>query len=270
MSSVTPPHDDDQEACCVYCQHFQSKDWSSALFALKEKDIKIGQRLGLPFTRSMLPTLDVQVGSETLSLAQDGAGVMAISGVVWDCGLLLVDFLHLFVASKNRFLCKKHDNIKLNTVLDIGCGTGIGGIAALHLGVPQVVFTDMCQTNSLESNLEHFASASSFIAHAWNAESIPSELADVSWDVLLCSDLLYDAKHHAALLHFLQQLVFQQAIFAYKLRHDQAEYAFFEALSTWCEIEVVDTDLLPHINLSAQALQGTGLYLVVATPKKKT
>lgn len=45
----------------------------------------------------------ITLGEEEISLLQSSLGLMAISGVVWDAGLLLVDFLADLV---NRNECK--------------------------------------------------------------------------------------------------------------------------------------------------------------------
>lgn len=240
------------------------------MFSLKDKDISVGQRLGLPYIRSMQPTLDVKVNSQTLTLDQDGSGVMAISGVVWDCGLLMVDFLSQVMSTSCSCSCCTEHILPFNRVLDIGCGTGICGIAAATLGAGEVVFTDVYKASSLESNLEGFLPQATFVPYSWNDNVVPTELntTDSScWDCLLCSDLLYDAKHHDALLGFLKKLSFRHAVFAYKMRHDQAELRFFESLSTWCDIEVIDNEVLQYTNLSPAILRGSGLFLAVVTPK---
>ena len=135
-------------------------------------------------------------------------GVMAISGVAWDAGLYLVDllvqlsinrrFCHVdnhqpidddhFVNNKifsidndidndiitNYINSSIHDHDYLfGCTLDIGCGTGIGGITALLLGAEYVLFTDMHKRSCLDDTLnqlqqQQLIDKTAFISYEWN------------------------------------------------------------------------------------------------------
>ena len=76
-------------------------------------------------------------------------GILGISTVVWDSGLLMVDYL---ISRKERQIIQSSSpssssmpsasNSSLGTCLDLGCGTGVVGIAALLLGADKCVFSD--------------------------------------------------------------------------------------------------------------------------------
>jgi hypothetical protein len=256
----------------------------------KGKDIQIGQRLGLPYLRSLQPELriripaklmtvlgctdgfrsdDIQLEEHHITLFQDGQGVMAISGVVWDCGLLCVDFLgHIATTVADQsLLCL----LPFSTVLDVGCGTGVCGISALYLGADLVTFTDMRMCDALENNMDLLPDSlkekSRFIPYAWDLSEIPYDIVSPSnepWDCLLCSDLLYESKSHDHLLRLLRSINFRVAIFAYKKRHDVPEEVFFEQLEQFASLSTVDLNQITLRNLAPKSIQGTGIYLVIA------
>jgi hypothetical protein len=262
----------------------------------KKQDIPVGQRLGLPYVRSLQSELavklplgsllhslssikdrcdevhsEIESGSESedrvISIWQDGQGLMAISGVVWDCGLLCTDFLcHLANPSTNTCL-PNFDN-----VLDVGCGTGICGVVALHLGVASLGFTDFCRCDALDNNLDSLSiqlkQNSFFVQHSWETIELPVELQR-DWDVLLCSDLWYQSKTHLALLNFIRTLSFRHAFFAYKKRHDEPEELFFTQLSESHNLRVIASENISLKNLCRSDLDGTGLFLLWVTPKSQ-
>ncbi len=259
-----------------------------------KNNIQVGQRLGVPYLRSLQPELEIRlptiqgdksssivcgspgfvvenISSEhVVTLYQDGHGVMGISGVIWDCGLLCTDFLgNLATCVNNEVLCLS----PLDTFLDLGCGTGVCGISALHLGAERVTFTDARICDALENNLdnlpEFFKPKSNFISFSWDAKMIseiesPARHIRGEWDCVICSDLLYDNKSHADLLNVLASIKFRIAIFSYKKRHDIPEENFFEQLEVFTNLYVVNFDKLKLFNLPRESTTGSGLYLVIA------
>jgi predicted nicotinamide N-methyase len=248
--------------------------------------VKIGQRLGLPFVRSLQPSIKIKLPEHNhqgenvkffeTDIFQDGTGTIGISGVVWDCGLYLVDYLISQYFTHNNLFPYK-------TVLDVGCGTGIGGISSLHLGAEYVTFTDLFFIESLENNLDQLPESvrrkASFIAYQWGNQPIPEGLnyplivegsvednAHPKWDLIICSDLLYESKNHSSLLSFLNQLSYQMIIFSYKKRHDKEEMLFFEQLSENHSLSVVDPEEVPSCNIPKESVHH-GLYLIVARRK---
>jgi predicted nicotinamide N-methyase len=229
----------------------------------------IGQRLGVSYLQSTMEHVELNVGSHSLKLFQSSMGLMAISGVVWDAGFCLTDYL----------ICNPKLTAATN-ILDVGCGTGVCGLGALLLGASTVTFTDMVMPPSLDENLsqlpEDIRSRATFVAHDWSAEKICSELIRpivsdgilsdaISWDIVLCSDLLYDRIAHEPLLRVLRQISFKKTIFGYKRRTDSSEIEFFRALCQFCDIRVIEPGSFKLHNLSVSAT--SGLFIVIATPK---
>lgn len=159
-----------------------------------KKTIPIGQRLGVPYTRTLLPELEIEIMNASLGMVdparvtidQDGMGMIGISGVIWDCGLYMADFLssaHIMQApismSSSPDMNEVLSNlmtISLVSVLDIGCGTGICGVVAAKLGAKQVVFTDSVFTDAFEFNLDTIKNDSS--ATCSETDSSPKPVFD--------------------------------------------------------------------------------------------
>lgn len=249
----------------------------------KAKESEIGQRLGVQYLKAMQPTIPVSYGSDlNFEFHQESMGLLAISGVVWDAGLLMVDYM-----LKLKSDCP---GIIDGCCLDIGCGTGIAGISALLLGSSHVLFTDIDRLPCFEYNIEQLSEAlqsqHKFITYLWNEKTLPEEftltkiVSDVAnkdftaasatidkpkvWDTVLCSDLLYEEKSHSLLVSVLRRLSFKRAIFTYKKRHEIPEEKFFDALSAWCTIRVVDRNSISLVNLPRTSL--SGLYVVIVEP----
>ena len=163
----------------------------------------LGQRLGVPYMRAQQDRVLVNVDGTTLSLRQSVAGVSAISGVVWDAGLYLVDFLVSDSKSQSQILHR----LDGQRVLDLGCGTGICGVAAYLLGAHSVLLSDSVDSDYLQENVEcakqmkamlssntsNTSSSSSsssvcaptisFVPYDWSVELLPSELTGAPMSV---------------------------------------------------------------------------------------
>ena len=268
------------------------KPWRSVLYPEGDGTAVIGQRLGVPYLRTLEATVEVSIGPSTsLTLHQCSLGLTAISGVVWDCGLLLVDYLVWETEKLNAVVSSgtKDDHRKngLENVLDLGTGTGICGIAAIILGASRVVFTDIHEPPSFEDNLDQLTidqrKRVSFVAYDWSMEIVDgaivsplptsTDTAEVipittkthtaMWDTVLCSDLLYDQKNHEPLLRVLRTIHFKRAIFAYKKRHDLPESVFFLQLETFCHLHVIPPEEFPLHNLLVSSTPG--LFIIIAT-----
>jgi hypothetical protein len=278
---------------------FVSCDWQEYMFS-ESSEPEIGQRLGIQYLQASQPFVTVKVGGAQLQLQQESMGLMAISGVVWDAGLLLVDFLQQLhdwgtgisginadadvgdggeagVAGEAGAPCVGWD---LGRVLDLGCGTGVAGVSAALLGAHSVVFTDIAKLDCLDENIGQLTGVgagavagtrATFVAYEWGGAALPEALTHSAgqpllWDTVLCSDLLYNEKHHAALLGVLRRLSFSRAVFAYKKRHDGPERLFFSQLAVWCSVRVLAGESLQLRNLPPKSAQGLHIVLVRPLP----
>lgn len=240
----------------AYCS-----DWKT-IFESPIENIP-GSRLGIPFLRAQQDSITFIINEKEIILSQSSLGVVAISGVVWDAGLLMADFL--------MHWSKKQDLQDLK-ILDLGCGTGIVGITCLELGAKNVTFTDRIKTDSFEDNIEQYQKNCSelgrkleFFEYDWN-EPLPSDFPLV-WDVIVSSDIMYDEKCLLPLLHLLPSLTFSLMIIAYKRRHDDAERQFLDTLNHHgYEVVSYPLSLFPSINLKGKNL--SGLYVLLLRPTK--
>lgn len=258
-----------------------------------------GNRLGIVYTRSLLESIpivlriqkqcssgeDAVVERIELFLQQDCMGLLAISGVIWDAGLLLVDFLVDYQLCPSKYLSSPTccPAISMDKCLDLGCGTGVVGITCSLLGAQEVILTDMNALSCLQQNLEPFLSTNInggdislfatgshtnesvlFVAYNWEQELLPTQLS-CEFSTILCSDVLYEERYHAGLMRLLRRLQFQTLILSYKRRHDEPERNFLVELSSWCSLCVVDSSIVQLTNCASQLLPG--LYLIIASPK---
>ena len=235
-----------------------------------------GQRLGISFVKAQLEEVEIVVKEKVLVLAQSSMGLTAISSCVWDCGLALVDHLQSQ---------QPHGVDQLGRTMDIGCGTGVVGIAALALGAEFVCFTDTSSAEGqLTTNLKllqaqlfpslSLEKAAAFIEFDWVTGSLPDFQSrcsqfvgeDRCWDTLLLSDVLYEQASHAALMRLLRSLSFRQAYLAYKRRHDEPESNFLRELEEWCELSIVPFSESSLVNVT-RAQMTSGLYIIVFRKK---
>lgn len=276
----------------------QEVDQSSlrdTIFASNEAST-IGSRLGIDFMRAQSECFVVSVFDKKLSLQQSHMGMLGISGVVWDCGLLMIDFLCSYFGCQSAAggsACQQYH--LLTNVLDLGCGTGVCGLAALAANAAKnVMFSDCVVSGVLNDNMtdimsDGMSSSCSVVRHDWASPELPPELlygsaCSVSssssslcatdselfvWDAIICSDVLYEHKSHAALMSLLRKLPFKCLFLSYKKRHEEYEHVFLEELLTWCHVYVVDVPALSHRQNITKESQLSGLYMMVVTRKEE-
>lgn len=264
-------------------------------------DTEIGQRLGINYMRSQQEEIYIDIGRNgvKICLQQSGMGLMAISSVVWDAGLLLVDFLCTLYGSdsnersnirirKNNLqilLFQQWKNYTLNSrnagelghVLELGSGTGIGGLACVHLGATSVTFSDISQASLLKSNIEpllqsHPQCHIDFLLYNWenSFSNVPANLIQPAvkdaWDTVICSDVLYESKLHACFMQLLKSIRFNKMILGFKIRNDVPEKKFIVELSTWCDLAFIDNNEIDLVNLpNVKSLSGQ--FVIIAVPK---
>ena len=235
--------------------------------------------LGVSYVEAQKDEIKLKINDEEICICQSSLGVVAISSVVWDAGLLLADFLafarsdgikNVQLSSSDATEAKLykmlHPKCNLGKVLDIGSGTGIVGIISLKLGAESVTLSDMhdcCGESIAELSTEEKEKVN-FVLHDWNHE-LPNELSSCVWDTITCSDLLYEKKAHEPLLNVLSKLKFKCGLMSYKRRHDAEESEFFRKFSEKFEVRAVPNDIIPLVNTKPNNLNG--LYIILFTPK---
>lgn len=253
----------------------------------------LGKRLGVPFTRAQLQEIYVHIPSVTtkksdriLTVEQSGMGILDISTVVWDCGLLMVDYL---VSRRKRaaggspctYTTSSVSNTSLGTCLDLGCGTGVVGLAALYLGADKCVFGDKSITPCLYANIQQLPTdlydRAEIVEFNWMDDSAPLSLtnvpetafirasaASIHWTTILCSDVLYEQSSHDCFIGLIKKLKFEELILAYKRRHDARERQVIESLEKAFDVMLVEPSTFMLKNLEKD--DTVGLYLLKISP----
>jgi SAM-dependent methyltransferase len=250
----------------------------------EEVTCELGQRLGVSYTKAQQDEIEIHINDEVVSILQSSLGVVAISGVVWDAGLLIVDFLvwissnhisyNIIGDTDSRFYSRYFSEpVVLGKVLDLGCGTGVAGIAACKLRASSVIFSDYRCT--CEDNIASYIDGinARFVEYDWTRPLIDElKLVDVdgrqevlTWDTVLCSDVVYENKLLGPLFERLSELAYRRLIITYKRRHDEQEREFFEKLSSICDLCVLKPENFPLVNLPITSTQG--LYVVLGIKK---
>ena len=155
-----------------------------------------GVRLGVSYLRTLKDSISISIrldDSSTLDLeiSQVSMGPMAISSVVWDAGLYLVDFL------ESNAHIDLVDRIELGKTLELGTGTGICGITAACLGASTLLLSDIEEPAVLQSNIDElpakFKDNIRFAAYDWSDSNVPDDFINVpeGWDTVLCRYIGY-------------------------------------------------------------------------------
>jgi hypothetical protein len=98
--------------------------------------------------------------------------------------------------------------------------------------------------------------------------SLPDELKISSWDLVVCSDVLYESSVHSALAAIVRTLNFSTLLLTYKRRHDTPEQAFLNQLELDFHVTVVPGSVVADWqggNLSEKL--ATDLYAFIVRPR---
>jgi len=167
---------------------------------------------------------------------------------IWDAGRVLARLLEC----GNEMLCVPVAGLR---VLELGSGTGIGGLAAAAVGASKVVLTDkseealpLLKANARENGFDA-------VVHVrrleWGSEMEMEEVAALGpFDLIVGSDLLYTPEAVPALLQTLERLCTAQTevLLVYPRRY--TEQIFFEA----AEAFEVEDEVEPDIGVYARLL----------------
>ena len=235
--------------------------------------LKIAPRRVSPFLRAEQTAVSISVENKTIEVEQE-CSTSGISGVVWDCGLLMVDILDSVLHSSLSFPdMKRLVPSKTNKCLDLGCGTGVVGVACALLGFDDIVLTDGNATEAIKRNIERLGDKKdkcSFVEYKWgNSNGVPIELTGVSWDVVICSDVLYEKSSHIPLLEVLESLRFDRMFMTYKRRHDDAEKGFLTNLCARYLVEEIDWSIEQNswiIRQNSKSIDHANIHFFYITP----
>ena len=122
---------------------------------------------------------------------------------IWDAALVLSKFVEADLATS--------DGWRTRTVIELGAGLGVPSLSAAMLGAKRVVATDMSENIPLlnENIRLNFDAAERLRIEAqelsWD-DALNSPLAEVQWDVILCSDLLFSLESISMLIGAIRAL----------------------------------------------------------------
>lgn len=231
-----------------------------------------GGALGVDFVTAQKDSTKVDLGSElpaipgrprlpTLKLAQR-MGEGGIGAVVWNCGRALCHALpRLPELANGRF-----DADASTSVLELGCGTGLVGLACWLRGAGSVALTDLASIAPLaRENALACVGADGDLppglaveALAWGDAPPPGVAARAPFDVVFGSDCLYDAKVLPQLLATLLATTGPDSVvyLAYKRRVDEREAPFFALLEAhFASVAFSEASEVP------EEWRGTGLHI---------
>jgi len=174
-------------------------DWPAAfrkLQTMKEN------RLGVDFVRASRPTIEHQ----EITIKQN-VNHKSIGAVVWDSAIFMCEILD-----------QAQKWIQDKDVVELGSGTGIVGIYAAKIGAKSCLLTDkenittLLKENIHSNKLQHKVQAKTF---SWGETNTKN-----TFDIIICSDLLYDHRNHQQLVQSIVQLskIHTVVIFTLKAR----------------------------------------------------
>ena len=237
-----------------------------------------GGALGVDFVTAQKSMTKVDLGPQmpecegrpklqSLRLSQK-MGEGGIGAVVWNCGRAVCDALpRLPELRGGRFADPE------TRILELGCGTGLVGLACWLRGAAHVALTDLPSiTNLARENAAATVGAAADGAlppglicepHAWGDPLAPALAGP--YDVVIGSDCLYDAKVLPLLLTTILAATNATSVvyLAYKRRVDEREQPFFADLEThFASVAFSETSEIP------EEWRGTGLHICRISGKR--
>lgn len=167
----------------------------------------------------------------SLSLTIRENALQSIAGHIWDCGLLLCEFLSTWQPGRT-----------FDTILELGSGTGVAGIYASHaLDTKRVYLTDLpdvvplCHQNA---ELQPVKQKKLLRVQAleWGKQQQQPGSVIPHVDLAILTDVLYNQSSHDVLIDTLSQLFARNpdmlVLLTYKQRHPD-ERIFFSKIQEW-------------------------------------
>lgn len=153
-------------------------------------------------------------------------------GTIWDCSLALASFL---IAGNP--LDQSAATVRGKRVVELGAGCGVVSAVCAALGAAEVVATDAQDLLPLlRLNVERWRSdlgLQNFKVEKYDWGTLPSESVGEAFDVIVCSDLVYDPTEWPALRQSLSLLGGDNSVvyLAHRKRNEQ-EKDFFDILGS--------------------------------------
>ncbi|KAL7528516.1 hypothetical protein ACHAXR_002493 [Thalassiosira sp. AJA248-18] len=194
---------------------------------------------GIPFAGTTLVIKEMQ--NQSNAVGDDGGTGLN----VWDGSLLLA-----------RYLEKKPEVVKNKTVLELGSGCGLVGIASGILGAKEVIMTDLPYSLPLmRENVERNKSS-------WMGKSQRIECKECDWfqpppmnellghtnkkgispDVILVADCVWLSCLIAPLLQTLKTYESARVLITYQQRGREAHEEFWHGIHDLFDVDAIDTE----------------------------
>lgn len=143
--------------------------------------------LGLNFVTASQDLFSLSLPHHKISVQVHQNVNTGLHGVVWDAAVALSTFLDKHA---DTFIVRKR-------ILELGSGTGLVGLTASFLHATSVTLTDLPTAlpllqQSIMLNERNDTSPCSVLLHAYEWGTTPSFAKWNDFDLILCSDCLYD------------------------------------------------------------------------------
>jgi len=182
-------------------------------------------RLGVDFVRASKDVFEFELHNGSIVRVSQNVSNDNLGSVVWDAGILLARLMDKLVEKLGK------DWASDQSVIELGSGTGIVGLACAGLGFGKCVLTDTQQGMDLiqeNLNMNGFKNVSSAV-FKWGSDEVKDDFS-----LLLCSDVLYDSSVHEVLVETLQGLARScpgfLGLLSIKFRNVNEEIGFLETI----------------------------------------
>lgn len=241
--------------------------WFEALFPFEEDGYNVRRANGINYELAQQQQRLVKVGDgeHNLSIEQDPACThdndLGVS--VWDSGVALANYVSQL---------RHRSEISERSVLDLGCGTGLVGIACVKAEASKVVLTDLphiveLAARNVEQNTTGDATQRDRVILApydWNSKGQNPIDEHGPYDIVICADCLYDPTVYDSLFELLKDVMCRDShsptlYLGYQVRHPEREGEFLYKLENELALEL---QLLGQSAIQPSTLRGKGTHII--------